>query len=430
MRVGFVGLGKLGLPVALAVESCGHDVVGFDVDRAVKGYVANRHIPYTEEGADALLAATRLEVGDDVSVVDGCDIVFVAVQTPHDPRYEGVTRLPDERVDFDYTHLVAACEAVFDCLTRPTVVAVISTVLPGTIDRLIRPLCNDNVRLAYTPQFIAMGTTIADFLGPEFTLLGVDDPTAADVMERFFADMTGRPVFRTDIATAEGIKVFYNTFITAKTVLGNLYGELAERCGMNVDDIYTALSMADRRLMSPAYLKAGVGDGGGCHPRDNIALSGLARDKGVSFDLFESLMLARERHMEWIADEVIAEHDRSGLPVVLWGWTFKPRTNIVTGSPARLLHELLVEKGVTPDRVWDPHVSKRKLHEGPIGASVIVIATDHGDWPPAPVGSVVVDPFGTYPDVPGVTVRRLGRPKFAGVGAVDGTAPTPAPSPR
>lgn len=426
MKVGFVGLGKLGLPVALAVESQGHDVVGFDVNPAVKSYVTNRHIPYTEEGADDLLADTRLVVGTDVGVVDGCDIVFIAVQTPHDPRYEGVTRLPEERVDFDYTHLTAACADVFAALTRPTVVAIISTVLPGTINRLIRPLCNDNVRLVYTPQFIAMGTTVADFLSPEFTLLGVDDPAAADVMERFFGDMTGRPVFRTDIATAEGIKVFYNTFITAKTVLGNLYGELAERCGMNVDDIYAALSLADRRLMSPAYLKAGVGDGGGCHPRDNIALSWLARENDLSFDLFESLMLARERHMEWIADQVIADHEATGLPVVMWGWSFKPRTNIVTGSPARLLHALLVEKGVTPERVWDPHAAERNRLAGPLGRSVIVIATDHGDWPPAPAGSVVIDPFGTYPDVPAVRVRRLGRSKFAGVGAVDGTAPIPA----
>jgi UDPglucose 6-dehydrogenase len=426
MRVGFVGLGKLGLPVALAVESKGHDVVGYDVSPAAKAYVSKRHIPYREEGAGDLLASTRLQVGDTVDVVDGCDVVFVAVQTPHDPLYEGVTRLPAERADFDYTHLVDACRAVFNCLTRPTVVAVISTVLPGTMDRLIRPMVNENVRLVYTPQFIAMGTTVADFLSPEFTLLGVDDPTAADVMERFFGDMTGRPVFRTDIATAEGIKVFYNTFITAKTVLGNLYGELAERCGMNVDDIHAALSMADRRLMSPAYLKAGVGDGGGCHPRDNIALSWLAREKGLSFDLFESLMLARERHMEWIADEVIAEHERSGLPVVVWGWSFKPRTNIVTGSPARLLHALLVEKGVTPERVWDPHAVKRNMFAGPLDRSVIVIATDHGDWPPAPAGSIVIDPFGTYPDVPAVKVRRLGRSKIAGVGSLDGNDSAPA----
>lgn len=408
MKVGFIGLGKLGLPVALAVESQGHEVVGYDTDTAVRGYVEAKWIPYQEVGVAELLESTRLVVGDDPGIVTDCDIVFVAVQTPHEARYEGVDRLPEERVDFDYNHLVAACRSVFDRLTRPTVVAVISTVLPGTIDREIRPHLNDHVRLVYTPQFIAMGTVVGDFLNPEFTLIGVDDVEAADVMERFFSDMTGRPVFRTDVATAEGIKVFYNTFITAKTVLGNLYGELAEKCGMNVDDIHAALSMADQRLMSPKYLRAGVGDGGGCHPRDNIALSWLAREYDVSFDLFEALMVARERHMAWIAHEAIAEHDRTGMPIVVWGQAFKPGTNITTGSPARLLVNILAEEFITP-HVWDPHVPVRDIHARALGPSVVVIATDHGDWPPAPAGSVVIDPFGTYPDVPLVRVRRLGR---------------------
>jgi UDPglucose 6-dehydrogenase len=410
MNVGFVGLGKLGLPVALAVESQGHTVVGYDVDTAVANYVAAGSIPYTEVGVADLLADTELEVLTSVQAVAdaGCDIIFVAVQTPHDPAYEGVDWLPVDRVDFDYSYLVEACRSVFDALTRPTVVAVISTVLPGTIDREIRPHLTDHVRLVYTPQFIAMGTVVNDFLNPEFTLLGVDDPDAADTMEQFFHQMTGRPVFRTDIATAEGIKVFYNTFITAKTVLGNLYGELAEKCGMDVDDIHAALSLADQRLMSPKYLKAGVGDGGGCHPRDNIALSWLAREHDVSFDLFEALMVARQNHMAWIADEVIDDHERTGMPVAVWGQAFKPGTNITTGSPARLLVNILEHSGVTP-RVWDPHVPVRDIGTTPLGPSVIVIATDHGDWPPAPAGSIVIDPFGSYPDVPAVTVRRLGR---------------------
>lgn len=410
MRVGFIGLGKLGLPVALAIEWCNHEVKGYDVNPAVAGYVAAGRIPYTEEGVDKLLAGTALEVLDSPQAVAAwADVIFVAVQTPHDPRYEGVTELPAERVDFDYSHLVTACADLFAAIDRPTVVAIISTVLPGTIDRLIRPMLTEHVKLCYTPQFIAMGTTVRDFLHPEFTLLGVDDPDAADTMEDLFHGMTDRPVFRTDVRTAEGVKVFYNTYITAKTVLGNLYGELAERCGMNADDIYAALSMADRRLMSPAYLRAGVGDGGGCHPRDNIALSYLAREVGASFDLFESLMVARQEHMRWIARVVIDAAEDAGLPVVVYGQSFKPGTNITTGSAAVLLCNLLTDAGCPPDRVYDPRAGVRDFLGEPHPVAVYVIATDHGDWPPVPTGSVVIDPFGSYPDVPGVEVRRLGR---------------------
>lgn len=411
MRVGFVGLGKLGLPVALAVESKGHEVAGYDINPAVATYVAERAIPYVEAGAPELLAETKLEVHASMAeLIDwDPDIVFVPVQTPHDPLYEGTTRLPDTRVDFDYSHLRSACAELFDLLARPTIVAVISTVLPGTIEREIRPLMNDRVRLVYTPQFIAMGTTIEDFLHPEFTLLGVDDPDAAEVMAEFFTAMTGSSVFATDIATAEGIKVAYNSFITAKTVLGNLWGELAEKCGMNAEHIYEAMALATRRLMSPKYLRAGVGDGGGCHPRDNIALSWLARDKDLSFDLFEALMLARERHMEWIARTVSDLHLSTKLPVVVWGKAFKAGTNITTGSPATLLVNLLWEDGVAVSRWWDPHTAEDIDQDYWPEPAIYVLATDHGDWPDVPRGSVVVDPFGTYRDLHGVTVHRLGR---------------------
>lgn len=405
-----MGLGKLGLPVALAIESQGHEVAGYDVNPAVKGYVAARSIPYTEVGVPELLTETKLQVVDSIAeLVDwGPDIIFVPVQTPHAPEYEGVTRVPETRADFDYSVLESACRDLFAALKRPTIVAIISTVLPGTIDRVVRPLMNDRVKLVYTPQFIAMGTTVQDFLNPEFTLLGVDDVDAAKVMDDFITGMTGAPTFVTDIRTAEGIKVFYNTYITTKTVLGNLYGELADKCGMNVDDIHAALSLADRRLMSPAYLKAGVGDGGGCHPRDNIALSWLAEQKNLSFDFFDALMHAREAHMEWIADLAVSAARDSDLPIIVFGKAFKPGTNITTGSPAVLLVNLLKEKDYEP-RVWDPHVKDNPLHEPPHGRAVYVIATDHGDWPPVVAGSTVLDPFGSYPDVPAVHVVHLGR---------------------
>lgn len=410
MKVGFVGLGKLGLPVALAIESKGHEVFGVDADPLVRDNLRHRRIPYTEVGVPELLKDTKLRVFvtmAEMLAYEEPDIIFVPVQTPHAERYEGVTRLPEDRADFDYSYLTSACKELFGLLERPTIVAIISTVLPGTIEREVMPLLNDNVRLVYTPQFIAMGTTVRDFLHPEFTLIGVDDPDAAITMEKFIGDMTGAPTFVTDVRTAEGIKVLYNTFITAKTVLGNLYGELADKMGMNVDDIYAALSLATRRLLSPEYLKAGVGDGGGCHPRDNIALSWLAREVDLSFDLFEALMLARERHMEWLAAVAISE---AGFERTVWifGKAFKPGTNITTGSAARLLAELMWDNGTDP-LVYDPHVLDHSQQLPPLGPDCYIIATDHGDWPHVPTGSTVIDPFGTYPDLPGVEVIRLGR---------------------
>lgn len=417
MKVGFCGLGKLGLPTALAIESQGHEVCGYDIDPNVAKYIKRKSIPYREEGASELLQNTQIKIHDNIlSVVQDSEIIFIPVQTPHDERFEGITRLPRARADFNYKHLISATYDTIHAIEKygePRIVCIISTVLPGTIKQRIEPVVrranqlHKVVKMVYTPQFIAMGTTIQDFLNPEFTLLGVDDPDAAETMDKFFTEMTGKPTFKTDIATAEGIKVFYNTFITMKTVLGNIYGEMAEKLGMNVDDIFAALSMADRRIISNKYLKSGMGDGGGCHPRDNIALSWVAKQTGLSYDIFTSLMKAREAHVEWLIDVVEEQAERKKLPILLLGKTFKPETNITTGSPAMLMANLMHERDISFAH-YDPFVDNPTLEiDEPY---IIFLGTDHPyDLGDIPTGSVIIDPFGSTPDLPGVKVMRLGR---------------------
>jgi len=135
-----------------------------------------------------------------------------------------------------------------------------------------------------------------------------------------------------------------------------------------------------RRLLSPMYLRAGMGDGGGCHPRDNIAMSHLARRLRLSFDFFECLMLARERQTGWIAATAIEAAADSGLPIVLLGETFKPETNLIAGSPAILLRNLLEAQGHKVS-VVDPQTRPAvPIDQGP---AVYVVATNHPEfiWP-------------------------------------------------
>ena len=134
------------------------------------------------------------------------EIIFVAIQTPHEERYEGVTRLPDDRVDFDYTYLkegITSLSTEIEDLAEDRIVVIISTVLPGTIRREIMPVLSDHVKLCYNPFFIAMGTTMRDFLKPEFVLLGVDNDRAASVVEDFYTTIHDRQVYRTAIENAE-----------------------------------------------------------------------------------------------------------------------------------------------------------------------------------------------------------------------------------
>lgn len=400
MKIGMIGMGKLGLPVALAIESKCHEVKGYDINPAVEGYLKNRQIPYREEGLQPLLDKTQVEmVGSIKELCEWADIVFCAVQTPHDPLYEGATRLPEDRKDFDYTWLKEAVSQV----TPGTNLVVISTCLPGTFRREIEPLVQ-GVNYVYNPYFIAMGTVLADFLNPEFVLIGSYGDTK--LLQDFYKTIHDKPLLVTDVTTAEAIKVSYNTFITAKTVLGNLWGQIAEKTGANVDDIFKAWSMATDRLISPRYLQAGMSDGGGCHPRDNIALSYISDQLGLKYNFFEALMMARESHEEWIADYVLGLNIPQ--PILILGKSFKPETNITTGSPAMLLASILREKGVEFTQ-YDPYIDdvKPNLEQ----RFVVVVATKHAVFAGYKFkqGTVVIDPFGIMPDQEGVVVHRLGR---------------------
>jgi len=403
MKVGMVGCGKLGLMVALAIESRGHEVRGFDLATAPGHYLNKRAIPFKEERAEELLAKTKMTMVRLDELCAWADLIFMAPQTPHEPRFEGVTALPTERADFDYSYLSMCVRWVNSALTTsagPKPCVIISTVLPGTIDREIRPqIINPNFKLVYEPLFIAMGTVVEDFLNPEFVLVGVDDPWASARLCEFYKTIHDAPVFETDVRTAEGIKVFYNTFITAKIVLANAYGELAHKLGMNIDDITRALSLATNRLLSAKYLSSGMGDGGGCHPRDNIALSWLARKTNLSFDIFGALMDARERHCEWLA-RLIDEHRRN-RPIYILGRSFKPETNIETGSPALLLSYILKRRFVRHEIVEDLV---------PVEPALYFIGTRHARYAELqfPAGSTVIDPFRYLKVQPGVELISIG----------------------
>ena len=397
--VGVVGLGKLGLPVAAAIGQF-HQVVGYDIRPEA---MRPPRVPVREEGLLEAWASASVEFAALEQLVARCKLIFVAVQTPHEPEYEGVTRLPETRADFDYTYLCDAITAIDAEVRRagePRTVVVTSTVLPGTLREHVIPRCGSGISLVYNPSFIAMGTTIRDFLSPEMVLLGGDD---AGTVEEFYASITGAPVWRTNIENAELIKVAYNTFIGLKLAFANTLMEVCHKSpGCDVDQVTGALKLAHRRLISPAYLSGGMGDGGGCHPRDNIALSWLARELDLSYDLFEAAMLARERQAEWLVD-LLCEYE---LPPVILGLAFKAGSSIATGSPAALCRKLLQERG-RPPLVYDAHCGLTPEITEPHAFLVGAKHPEHPDFA-FPPGSVVIDPWRYIPSRPGITVIPVG----------------------
>ena len=404
MKIGFVGLGKLGLPVALAVESKGHDVVGYDISDNVKNIIEAKKIPYKEIWAQDYLDKSNIKFESLKNVVNHSEIIFVPIQTPHDPLYEGITRIPDKRIDFDYSFLISGMKKLSDEIERQgqdKVVIIISTVLPGTIRQQIKPLLGKKTKICYNPFFIAMGTTMKDFLYPEFILFGVDDLEAADKAEKFYRTINNATFFKTTIENAELIKVSYNTFISTKIAFINTIMEMCHKLpNTNIDDVTNALMLGNKRLISGAYLRGGMGDGGGCHPRDNIALSWLARKLDISNDFFDQIMMQREKQTDWLVSLIKQNQIKNGK-------SFKPETNIQTGSPSILLDNLLKESGINAI-MYDPYVDTTKpvFEKG-----VYFIGTQHEIFERFnfPKGSIIIDPFRMInKDLNDVKIIRIG----------------------
>jgi UDPglucose 6-dehydrogenase len=291
------------------------------------------------------------------------------------------------------------------------VIIIISTVLPGTIRKHVLPKLSGHIKLCYNPFFIAMGTTIRDFYHPEFILFGVHDNEAAKKAKGFYETITDAPFYSTSIENAEMIKVSYNTYIGMKIVFANTIMEVCHKLPYcDVDVVTNALSLAGRRLMSGAYLHGGMGDGGGCHPRDNIALSWLAGELKLKHDFFADIMHAREDQTDWLAD-LIMEYE--GDKVIL-GKSFKPETNLTVGSPSILLCNLLKERNVEV-QMWDPHVDGQAIPEFAKKKAVYFIGTRHIYFQTFtfPKSSIVLDPFRYIANQTDVQIIRIGSAETA-----------------
>lgn len=277
MKVGMIGLGKLGLPVSIALSSK-HEVFGYDINPSL---MSKREYEHKEVGPTLLndfqkhFDTANIKFVEFKEVIDKSDLIFASVQTPHHPMYEGTVRAPKETKDFNYQYLINTAKEIAKHVSKEKIIVIISTVLPGTIRREILPILNGKCKVVYNPFFIAMGTVLKDFLNPEFALLGSDDDDALQFVKDFYIDFYGKDLSACmSIESAELCKVYYNTFITAKITLANTLMEMCHKIpNTNCDDIIDAISRATDRIISPQYLRGGMGDGGGCFPPDELVMT-------------------------------------------------------------------------------------------------------------------------------------------------------------
>lgn len=332
--IGFIGIGKLGLPCAEEIAKVGYAVYGYDI-----------------EPKETKLVKQLDSIKD---VVAKSNIVFIAVPTPHDPAYDGRTptsHLPPK--DFSYDIVKQCLTEANKYMTPNQLLVLISTVLPGTTRQEFIPLVT-NTRFVYNPYLIAMGSVAWDMINPEMVMIGTEDGAkngdAKELIEFYKTVMKNNP--RYEVGTwdeCECIKVFYNTFISAKIGLVNMIQDVAQRQGnINVDVVTNALAKSTMRIMGPQYMTAGMGDGGACHPRDNIALRYMAEKLDLGYDLFDTIMLAREIQAKNLARELVRLAEENDMKVYIHGKAYKPNVEYLDGSYSLLVGHYCEEMGYEP----------------------------------------------------------------------------------
>lgn len=399
MNIGFIGIGKLGMPCAEAMAQKGHNVFGYDIEHRT---------------------SNSITVVDNIaSCVKNKDIVFIAVPTPHHPDYDG--RHPTAHLDpkdFNYDIVKSCIVEANQHMNTNQLLVLISTVLPGTTRREFQPLIT-NTRFVYNPYLIAMGSVAWDMVNPEMVMIGTDtgelNGDAKQLKDFYQTIMENNP--RYVVGTwdeCECIKVFYNTFISAKISLVNMIQDVAVKQGnIDVDVVTDALAKSTMRIMGPQYMKAGMGDGGACHPRDNIALRYMAKELDLGYDLFDSIMAAREVQAKNIAKFLLDISLKNNLlPIYIHGKAYKPDVEYCDGSYSILIGHFLQELGVKPiyiDPLTNDHVA------GPVCGIILLahnkkVTYQYRGFDDAQSlyctikkGSIVIDPWRTFksndPDV-------------------------------
>jgi UDPglucose 6-dehydrogenase len=349
-----IGLGKLGASMAAALASRGHRVVGVDTNPAVVQAVLSGRAPVEEPGLAEMLAAHGSRVTatmDAAAAVRDTDVTFVVVPTPSEP--EG---------GFSIAYARAAMAAVGAGLRDKAgyhLVVMTSTVLPGATRHGLIPVleeasgrrAGEDFGVCYSPEFIALGSVIRDFLNPDFTLVGELDPRSGATLEACYAEVleNGAPCRRMTLENAELAKIALNTFVTTKITFANMLADLCERLpGGDVDVVADALGLDGR--IGRRYLTGATSYGGPCFPRDNQALSFLARALGTSAEMAETTDRLNRQEVERLLRRI---GPVAGVRAAVLGLAYKPDTPVVEEAAGIEIARALAAAGARV-RAWDP----------------------------------------------------------------------------
>ncbi len=348
-KISVIGLGKLGASMAAAFASRGFDVIGVDVNQRSIDLINEGRAPVQETDLDATIAANserlRATLSHEEAILNS-DISFVIVPTPS-----------DDKGSFSLQYAKWAFKEIGRALGKKKTyhnVVLTSTVLPGSTRQALVPILEKESRkkagkdfgVCYSPEFIALGSIIDDFLNPDFTLIGEIDERAGEDLESIYSRvvLNSAPSARMSLENAELTKISINTFVTTKITFANMLAEICEKLpGGNIDVVTNALGM-DKRI-GRRYLTGSIGYGGPCFPRDNVALSYIANELGVRASLAETTDAMNRSIAEKISQRVLPMI-RPGATVAVLGLSYKPYSHVTEESQGVFVAQHLSKNGL------------------------------------------------------------------------------------
>jgi len=333
MNVAVIGTGYVGLVAGTCFAELGHRVVCVDNDPRKLSVLREGKIPIYEPGLEEMVprnvAQGRLSFTDDLTgSVKKADVVFIAVGTP-----------PGEDGSADLRYVIAVAEGIADALEGYKVIVNKSTVPIGTGDRLrevIAARTQHPFAIVSNPEFLREGVAVDDFLRPDRILIGASDEEAVSVMRKLYRPLTreGAKMLVMDIRSAEMTKYASNAMLATRISFMNEIANLCDLLGADVDNVRRAMG-ADTRI-GPDFLRAGVGFGGSCFPKDVRAILQTAQENGSRLGILDAVMGANDaqksRLVAMVKEDLGA--DLSGKRIALWGLAFKPRTDDMREAPS------------------------------------------------------------------------------------------------
>jgi len=351
------GLGKLGMPMVACFASKGYRVIGYDVSQETIRAVNERKSIIYEPGLTELLQkpGELSATSDYKQAVASSEATFIMVPTPS--REDG---------SFDTKYVESAAGQIAEVIKEKNtfhLVVLTSTVLPGASESRIVSLlekksgkkCGTDFGFCYSPEFIALGSVIRNFLNPDVVLIGESDPGSGEWLEKFYQNVceNNPPIVRTSIRSAELAKISLNAYVTMKISFANTLAELCERLPDGDAEAVSRMLGFDSRI-GRKYLSGALAYGGPCFPRDNKAFACFARQIGCEARLAE----ATDRENEHQNERIVALVRQTlgevrGKNIAMLGLTYKPDTDVIEESAAVKIARALLKEGARLT-VYDP----------------------------------------------------------------------------